>query len=124
MIIEIPASNEPESFICIVRRNIRIAGHTNNRLEQLIVVVSFLTKTQGCEDVTQVDVWLWKPNIAEFLEKVAGESEAEAFDLVTQKHREASARSVIMVEEVNPGEEIFCGAELLHEGAAERMVWQ
>ena len=30
---------------------------------------------------------------------------------------QASACSVIMVEEVNPGEEIFCGAELLHEGS-------
>jgi len=68
--VEITATYQPEHLICIVRIDPCVDSDANNRFEQLIIIWFIMTKTEGCENITKMNIGLWKIDVTHFVQKI------------------------------------------------------
>jgi len=111
VIVKQTASNKPKHFVGRIRQDSRIVSNSAQDFEKLVVACVGTAKASSMEDVPYMHVWLSKVGIAKLLQKIAGQSESHAFDLLTQNQREAGTSTGIVIEKIHPSIDRIAAAQ-------------
>src|ERR671921_1695967 len=96
VVIEVSAAYQPEQLVCVVGGYASVACQPTYRPEHLIVTSALGTEPEASEDICDVHVRFGEVLVAQTIQEVTGQGEAETLDLLGQQQWECRPGAFVL----------------------------